>query len=474
MARPDGVNGGRVASNSKKREEFSRVRSHDWISPSKPPVTTEARFCPCIVYARTAERLERAAYGEDPLDIDGGCNVPCVSCFLGCLICQWKKPVQEQRGDIRARYAISGTDEDDDNRSCAHPFSTLVMNENEVIARETICKDLGTNYFGTGRLPKETRRFKCHTNSPYKSPPQMEKSAKSLPSIIELPECTSGQPRAPASSIASPTSSPEQPDPALPCHSPLSKSPWRRRMDTPAGSPDVLRSPDLSPRDPHVTVADFVAPHRLSQDAIVPVGNKTLRHGVHDDVLFGIAEEVHPHTVHDDPKAQVARRISPHQISMDPKVPSSITPVTHSVHDDPPSMAAGGPTYHSVHADLETQIAEPLHNHRLSYDPVAPVTTRAAPHSIHDDQTIGTPGRPAAHRLSGDVTIPQGETSISHSVHKDPMVKVAGASQPHAMHTDARGTEARGKSSPRQAESMGTAPEGVENKPPMDRDKASA
>ncbi|OHE96766.1 hypothetical protein CORC01_07912 [Colletotrichum orchidophilum] len=398
---------------------MGQVRSHKWLSQQRE-TTTEAALCPCVVYARTAERLERAAYGEDPLTPpSSGCSSPCWSCFLSSMICNWKRPLSNQRGDIRNRYAITGSADDDELHACAHPFWTLMGNHNEVLVRERICKRFNTYPFSPGPPPVEIRRFKAQPNHPYKSPAQMQMKDKSLPRIVELPEsgCTTGRsmPENLQPTKTSPETSSQQP--------PLATS--SKRKDTPVRTPDTQQSqsPTLSSQDPRVTVADFAEPHRLSHDQKRPVGAKQFPHTVHNDPLFGIAEEIHPHTVHEDPMVQVARRLSPHQINIDSKTAAPTTRLPHNVEQDPTVNVAGEPTQHSVHNDLTTKMAGPVHDHRLSQDIIAPVSTQAVPHSVHDDQTVGMqgPGQPASHPLSGD-----------------PTVKVdKGEPKQHAMHSSA-------------------------------------
>ncbi|KAK1687991.1 hypothetical protein BDP55DRAFT_630114 [Colletotrichum godetiae] len=381
-----------------KKPIMGQVRSHNWLAKQRE-ATTEAVLCPCVVYARTAERLERAAYGEDPLTPpSGGCSSPCWSCFLSSMMCNWRRPLSNQRGDIRNRYAITGSTEDDELHACAHPFWTLMGNHNEVLVREKICKKYNTYPFSPGPPPVEIRRFKSQPNHPYKSPAQMQMKEKSLPRIVELPESGSSKER------AKPQSPPAK---ATPEASSQQLPPPTSNKHTPARTPDTQQSqsPILSSQDPRVTVADFAESHRLSQDQKRPVGNKQFPHTVHNDPLFGIAEEVHPHTVHEDPMVQVARRLSPHQINIDPKTAAPTPSLPHSVHQDPTVNVAEEATEHTVHNDLNTKTTAPVHDHRLSQDIMAPVSTQAVPHSVHDDQTVGMQGQPALHALSGDPTV---------------------------------------------------------------------
>ncbi|KAK2032054.1 hypothetical protein LX32DRAFT_691140 [Colletotrichum zoysiae] len=442
------------------------VRSHKWLAKQKPHITSEAACCPCIVYARTAERLERVAYDEDPLAPSSGvCNSPCWSCCLSSAICNWKKPLRDQRGDIRDRYAITGSVEDDDVNACAHPFWTLMLNHNEVLIREKICQDLKTYPFPPGPPPKEIRRFKAQPNSPYKSQPQMQMKSKSLPRILELPESgNSTTRRQPPSISMSPELDKVEPETSSPPPHPKD----HRRNDTPAMSPDVLQSPDLEPQDSHVTVADFAEPHRLSQDPKKPVGMKHYPHTVHNDPLFGIAEEVHLHTVHDDPKMEVARPLRPHQITIDPREPVSEATAPHSVHRDPTVKVAEDPKQHSVHADQASNIVNPVYDHRLSQDHVAPVSTETNPHSVDDDGTVGTPGQPAEHTLGGDAVMAQPEQAAAHSIHDDPEVKgTEGEPKQHAMQTGSAVGKPQKRPSRHQLGDIGrssTAPAELDNK----------
>ncbi|KAK1981717.1 hypothetical protein LZ30DRAFT_592123, partial [Colletotrichum cereale] len=354
---------------------------------------------------------------------------------LTVIVCNWKKPLRDQRGDIRDRYAITGSVEDDDVNACAHPFWTLMLNHNEVLIREKICRDLKTYPFSPGPPPKEIRRFKAQPDSPYKSPSQMQMKSKSLPKILELPESGNSTGRhEPPSASTSPKL--DKVEPETNSQSPPPRD--HKRNDTPARSPDVLRSPNLDPQDARVTVADFAEPHRLSQDPKKPVGTRQYPHTVHNDPLFGIAEEVHLHTVHDDPTMRVARPLVPHQIIIDPKTPVAKVTAPHSVHDDLAVKMAGEPKQHSVHKDQVSNIANPVYDHRLSQDHMAPVSTRTNPHSVHDDRTVGVPGQPASHPLSGDPIVAQPEQAAPHSVHNDPAVKVTeGEPKQHTMQTSA-------------------------------------
>ncbi|KZL82083.1 wd domain-containing protein [Colletotrichum incanum] len=442
------------------------VRSHKWLAKQRPHITNEAACCPCVVYARTAERLERAAYDEDPLaPPSGGCNSTCWSCFLSSAICNWKEPLRDQRGDIRNRYAITGSMDDDDVNACAHPFWTLMLNHNEVLIREKICRDLKTYPFPPGPPPKEIRRFKAQPDNPYKSPSQMQMKTKNLPRILELPESGNSTGRhEPPSTLTSPELGKVEPETS-------SQSPPLRdhkRQDTPARSPDVLRSPLLDPRDPHVTVADFAEPHRLNQDPKKLVAMKQYPHTVHNDPLFGIAEEVHPHTVHNDPTAQVARRLAPHQIMKDPRTPVVKATAPHSVHHDPTVKVAEEPMQHSVHDDQTANVTNSVYDHRLSQDCVAPVSTRMNPHSINDDQTAGIPSQPASHSLSGDPMVARSENAAPHSVHDEPAVKVAeDEPKQHALHTSAAARAPEKKPSPHQLGDIGrsaTAPAELDKK----------
>ncbi|KAK2019628.1 hypothetical protein LZ32DRAFT_146625 [Colletotrichum eremochloae] len=440
------------------------VRSHNWLAKQKPHITNEAACCPCVVYARTAERLERVAYDEDPLaPSSGGCNSPCWSCCLSSAICNWKKPLRNQRGDIRDRYAITGSVEDDDVNACAHPFWTLMLNHNEVLIREKICQDLKTYPFSPGPLPKEIRRFKAQPDSPYKSQPQMQMKSKSLPRILELPESgNSTRGREPPSISTSPELDKVEPD--ISSQSPPLRN--HERNDTPARSPDVLQSPDLDTQDPRVTVADFAEPHRLSQDPKKSVGMKQYPHTVHNDPLFGIAEEVHLHTVHDDPTMKVARALVPHQITIDPRAPVSKATAPHSVHRDLTVKVAEDPKQHSVHNDQTSNISNPVYDHMLSQDHVTPVSTRLKPHSVHDDRTVGIPEQPASHPLSVDPVMAQLEDAAPHSVHDDPAVKVTeGEPKQHTMQTSAA-ARAPQKASRHQLRDIGrsaTAPAELDN-----------
>ncbi|GKT40782.1 uncharacterized protein ColSpa_00963 [Colletotrichum spaethianum] len=425
------------------------VRSHKWLAKQRPHITNEAACCPCIVYARTAERLERVAYDEDPLAPPSvGCNSPCWSCFLSSAICNWKKPLRDQRGDIRNRYAITGSADDDDINACAHPFWTLMLNHNEVLIREKICRDLKTYPFSPGPPPKEIRRFKAQPDNPYKSQSSMQMKSKNLPRIVELPESGNSTGRyEPPGILASPEL--DKVEPGTSSQSPPPRD--HNRQDTPARSPDVLRSPILGPQDPHVTVADFAEPHRLNQDPKKPVGMKHHSHTIHNDPLFGIAEEVHPHTVHNDPTTQVARRLAPHQIVIDPKTLVTKGTASHSVHHDPAVKVAEEPMQHSVSGDQTTNVAHPVYDHRLSQDRVAPVGIRTNPHGVHDDRTAGMPGEPTPHPLSGDPMVPRSERAAPHSVHDDPAIKVAeGEPRQHAMHTSAAVRVPKKKLSPHQ------------------------
>ncbi|KAK2002046.1 hypothetical protein LX36DRAFT_667500 [Colletotrichum falcatum] len=442
------------------------VRSHKWLAKQKPHITNEAACCPCVVYARTAERLERVAYDEDPLaPSSGGCNGPCWSCCLSSAICNWKKPLRDQRGDIRDRYAITGSAEDDDVNACAHPFWTLMLNHNEVLIREKICQDLKTYPFSPGPPPKEIRRFKAQPDSPYKSPPPMQMKSKSLPRILELPESgnSTGR-REPPSILTSPEL--DKVEPETGSQSPPPQD--HKRNDTPARSPDVLQSPNLDLQDPRVTVADFAEPHRLNQDPKKPVGTKQYPHTVHNDPLFGIAEEVHLHTVHDDPTIKVARPLVPHQIAIDPRTPVSKETARHRVHGDPTVEVAEEPKQHSVHEDQTSNTTNPVYDHRLSQDHMAPVSTRTNPHSVHDDRTVDVAGQPASHPHSGDPTMAQPEQSGPHSVHNDPAVKVTeDEPKQHTMQTSAATTAPQKKPSRRQLGDIGrsaTAPAEVDNK----------
>lgn len=333
-----------------------------------------------------------------------------------------------------------------------------MTNHNEVLIREKICRQLDTHPFASGPPPVEMRRFKASKNSPYKSPSQMEMKGKSLPKIMELPEGSSPKTGDPAGSLASLAGYTEPEKNAFLANYPSPPPRTKKRDDTPARSPDVLRSPNLEPRDLRIMVADFAEPHRISQDPVRSVGAKPFTHSVHNDPLFGIAEEVHPHNVHDDPTTQATHPSSPHQMNKDPKVPVSSPAARHSVHHDPTVKVAEKPTKHSVHDDQQTKVVDPLHDHRLSQDPVVPVNTRTPPHRVHDDQTAGTsrPGEPASHRLSGDPIVP-GESIIApHKVHDDPMVKVA-ESKPkqHTIHNDAATKASEGKPRPHQLEEIG-------------------
>ncbi|WDK12282.1 PLAC8 domain containing protein [Colletotrichum graminicola] len=442
------------------------VRSHKWLAKQKPHITNEAACCPCVVYARTAERLERVAYDEDPLaPSSGACNSPCWSCCLSSAICNWKKPLRDQRGDIRDRYAITGSVEDDDINACAHPFWTLMLNHNEVFIREKICQDLKTYPFSPGPPPKEIRRFKAQADSPYKSQSQMQMKSKSLPRILELPESSNSTGKhEPPSILTSPELDKVEPETS----SPLPPLKDRKRNDTPARSPDVLRSPNLDPQDSRVTVADFAEPHRLSQDLKKPVGMKQYPHTVHNDPLFGIAEEVHLHTVHDDPTMEVARPLVPHQITIDPRAPVSKATAPHSIHRDLTAKVAENPKQHSVHDDQTSNISNPVYDHRLSQDHVAPVSTGTNPHSVHDDQTVGIPGQPASHSLSVDPTMAQPEQAAPHSNHDDSKVKATeGEPKQHTMQTSSAARAPRKRPSGHQLGDIGrsaTAPAELDNK----------
>ncbi|GKT58655.1 stress protein DDR48-like protein [Colletotrichum tofieldiae] len=356
--------------------------------------------------------------------------------------------------------------DDDDVNACAHPFWTLMLNHNEVLIREKICRDLKTYPFPPGPPPKEIRRFKAQLDNPYKSPSQMQMKSKNLPRILELPESGNSTGRhEPPSILTSPEL--EKVEPETTSQSPPLRD--HKRQDTPARSPDVLRSPNLGPQDPHVTVADFAEPHRLSQDPKKPVGMKQYPHTVHNDPLFGIAEEVHPHTVHNDPTAQVARRLAPHQIMTDPRTLVAEATAPHSVHHDLTVKVAEEPMHHSVHNDQTTNVAGSVYDHRLSQDHVAPVSTRTNPHRIHDDQTAGIPIQPDSHPLSGDFTVAGSENAALHSVHDDPTVKVAkGEPKQHALHTSVAVRAPEKKPGPHQLGDIGrsaTSPPELDKKP---------
>lgn len=379
---------------------------------------------------------------------------------LTAVVCNWKKPLRDQRGDIRDRYAITGSADDDDVNACAHPFWTLMLNHNEVLIREKICRDLKTYPFSPGPPPKEIRRFKPQPDRPYKSPSPMQMKSKSLPRIVELPESGNSTGRyEPPSMMTSPELDKVEPEtrdqsPPLPNH---------KRKDTPARSSDVLRSPNLDPQDAQVTVADFAEPHRLSQDPRKPVGLKQYPHTLHDDPLFGIAEEIHPHTVHNDPTTQVARRLAPHQITIDARTPVGKTTAPHGVHQDGTTKVAEEPAQHSVHSDQTTIVVSPVHDHRLSQDPTAPVGMPTNPHSVHEDGRVGIPGRPASHPLKEDATVAQPGHVVPHSFNDDGATRVAAGGEASKVAVKAP----EKKASPNQLGAIGrsaTAPAEVDKK----------
>ncbi|KAL0943734.1 PLAC8 domain containing protein [Colletotrichum truncatum] len=413
----------------------SKVLSPEWLA-DRECYTTENHCCPCLVYAHTAERLERIAYFEDPLDPSSqSCSGPCWSCCLSSTICNWRGPIREQRQDIRERYGIAGTDDMDNSEACWHPFSTLRLNHDEVYLREKLCRDLKFQPFAPNP-PIETRRFKPGPNSPYRSPPQMQMQMRnSVPYLPTINESSAETGRNPPSSPEPSIRSPETATLATPASPESSKGPGvdeysspqgplHKRKDTPARSPDVLRSPVLKSQDTRIVATKFAAPHRLSHDPTVPVGEEPLSHNVYDDPLFGIAQEVQLHSVHDDPTIQVARRFTPHQITLDPKAPISATAPAHGIHDDPTVKVAQQPAPHTVHEDPQIQAVDHAYDHRLSQDPMVVAQNPPMPHSVHDDEIVAIPGayQPALHSLVRDVQVHEGGKPKLHSVQDDSTV----------------------------------------------------
>ncbi|KAI8243442.1 hypothetical protein K4K55_008142 [Colletotrichum sp. SAR 10_96] len=332
---------------------------------------------------------------------------------------------QAQRLAIREHYVIKGSEKLDRHAAGSERTRTININHQEVTMREKLCRELDKHPFPKPPMGSP-RRFKP-VMAPYIPPPQMEMPGmRSLPVISESPE----------TSI-----------PRVIRRNPLNSPPVRHRapsvisiveelledpkdnnglrdnpQDTPARSPDVLRSPVLGSQDPNVVVDKPSASHRLARDPIAPAGLNPLFHSVYDDPVLGTAQEVRLHTIHEDPVTQVARQPEAHRINQDPKA----------------KVAAAAPP-HSVHEDPTVKVADYGNDYRLSHDPVVASEPPTKPHTVHDDETVAMPRayQPAPHRLSSDLQVVGRGPTVPHSVHDDPTVKVSqGDPRSHIMPND--------------------------------------
>ncbi|KAK2759650.1 hypothetical protein CKAH01_05437 [Colletotrichum kahawae] len=350
--------------------------------------------------------------------------------------------VQAQRLAIREHYVIKGSERLDRHAASVERTRTVNLNRHEVTMREKLCRELDKHPFP--KPPMESPRRFRPVMIPYKQQPQMEMpEMKSLPVINESPETLiprviqqnplkSQHVRHRAPSVISVV------EELLEDSKENGGSP-NNRQDTPARSPDVLRSPMLGPQDPNVVVDKPPSSHRPNGDPIAPAGLHPLFHTVYDDPVLGTAEEVRLHTIHEDPVTQVARQPEAHRINQDPKAKVAAAASPHSVHEDPAVKVAAAASPHSVHEDPAVKVADYGNDHRLSHDPVVASKSPPKLHTVHDDETVAMPRayQPAPHRLSRDLQVVGRGPTTPPSVHDDPTVKVSeGDPRNHTMPKD--------------------------------------
>ncbi|KAJ3962011.1 hypothetical protein N0V92_001278 [Colletotrichum tropicale] len=349
---------------------------------------------------------------------------------------------QAQRLAIREHYVIKGSEKLDRHAAGSERTRTININHQEVTMREKLCRELDKHPFPKPPMGSP-RRFKP-VMAPYIPPPQMEMPGmRSLPVISESPETS-----IPRVIRRNPLNSPpvrHRAPSVISIVEELLEDPKDNnglrdnRQDTPARSPDVLRSPVLGSQDPNVVVDKPSASHRLARDPIAPAGLNPLFHSVYDDPVLGTAQEVRLHTIHEDPVTHVARQPEAHRINQDPKAKIAAAASPHSVHEDPAVKVAAAAPPHSVHEDPTVKVADYGNDHRLSHDPVVAPETPTKPHTVHDDETVAMPRayQPAPHRLSSDLQVVGRGPTVPHSVHDDPTVKVSqGDPRSHTMPND--------------------------------------
>ncbi|KAJ0342002.1 hypothetical protein COL922a_001739 [Colletotrichum nupharicola] len=399
--------------------------------------------CAGMAYAKTEEMLDRIAYSEDPFapsDV-GFCHSVCLdyTCSRGSGAAAM---AQAQRLAIREHYVIKGSEKLDRHAAGSERTRTININHQEVTMREKLCRELDKHPFPKPPMGSP-RRFKP-VMTPYIPPPPMEMPGlRSLPVISESPETS-----IPRVIRRNPLNSPpvrHRTPSVISIVEELLEDPKENnclrdnRQDTPARSPDVLRSPVLGSQDPNVVVDKPSASHRLARDPIAPAGLNPLFHSVHDDPVLGTAQEVRLHTIHEDPVTQMARQPEAHRINQDPKAKVAAAASPHSVHEDPAIKVAAAAPPHSVHEDPAVKVADYGYDHRLSHDAVVASEPPTKPHTVHDDETVAMPRayQPAPHRLSSDLQVAGRGPIVPHSVHDDPTVKVSqGDPRNHTMPND--------------------------------------
>ncbi|KAM0200051.1 hypothetical protein ACHAQI_011860 [Fusarium lateritium] len=340
--------------------------------------TSEAYFCPCIVYGRARSLLDGA---EDYQD--GNCfppekpvsKAPFYSFISGycCSFAFFCVPfyagfIASLRGDVRQFYDIEGTNDQDFCTSCLNPCNTLVKIKNEIEQRQS-----------------HRRNSDCFE---YKPEPPMSSSSSS------------------SSTSHSKTHTPEsEADESLPCipednseatpTTPTTRSTVSsRRNSTKPRERSIARDP-LAPTDAtlvhsHNIARDPTGPtyktsgnHKLRQDTFAPTYPPSIHQLRTDTKAPASPPAVNQHDLFEDASETYPAQPSGHDIGFDQVEMFRASP-EHQLRQD--KMAPGAfPTSHNLHRDLVSRQARPHRPHTLEADEGVPSRSDHGPHHLHED-----------------------------------------------------------------------------------------